>query len=307
MTPAPLLLALAPVAAWVGIRWVRARRVEAETDARLPRGADGIVAGAEPIALDGALGRGALFLHGFGDTPQSMRRLAEHLHARGWTVRVPLLPGHGRTLRAFTRSRRGEWYAAARAAYDSLQRTVPVVAIVGQSMGGALAVRLAAERPDVRALVLLAPYLTMLPRVARLARLHWAVTLLTPYLHSRAEASIRDAAARSRSLGYGFTSARLLRELQLLTAEASAAASRVRAPTLVLQSRDDNRLSPAGAEDAFGRLRAAPRELVWVAESGHVLTVDVGHETVFARTAEWLERFTPVAAGPAAPLVSGGT
>lgn len=285
------LAGVAALAAWVGLRARRKRRVETEVRVRHVRGTDGVIHGAEPIALDGG-GRGALLLHGFGDTPQSMRGLAEHLHGRGWTVRAPLLPGHGRTLEAFAASRRADWYAAALAAHDALRRETPVVALIGQSMGGALAVRVAAARPDVTALVLLAPYLTMLPWVGRLARLHLLVSLVTPYLRSRTSASIHDAAARAKSLGYGYASPRLLRELQHLVREAWSEVPQVRVPTLMLQARQDNRISPRGADAAFGRLRAAPRELVWIEDGGHVLTVDVACGAVMAATTAWVERFT---------------
>lgn len=302
LTPAGLVLAAAPLAMWLGLRWRHGRRIERECDGRHRRGPDGVIAGAESITLEGDA-RGALLLHGFGDTPQSLERLAAHLHRRGWSVRVPLLPGHGRTLKEFVETGRGEWYEAAVEAYDGLRHRSAGVAIVGQSMGGALAVRLAAARPDVWALVLLAPYLSMRPGIARLARFHAAAGIVTPYLRTRTDASIRDVAARSRSLGYGFASARQLRDLLHLIHEARLAAPAVRAPTLMMQSRQDNRIAPDGAEAAFAEFAAEPRELVWIDESGHVLSVDYGCERVFALTSDWLERFAPAATDPSAPAI----
>src|SRR5689334_16582334 len=102
------------------------------------------IPGAEPIALDGGA-RGVLLLHGFGDTPQSLRVLAHRLHAGGWSVRVPCLTGHGSSLKAFTMARADEWMAGARAALHEVQSRSTKVAVIGQSMGGALATILAAE------------------------------------------------------------------------------------------------------------------------------------------------------------------
>ncbi len=52
------------------------------------------IPGAEPwSAAGGPLG--VLVLHGFTGNPQSMRSLAEAFAAAGYTVELPLLPGHG--------------------------------------------------------------------------------------------------------------------------------------------------------------------------------------------------------------------
>jgi carboxylesterase len=288
----PTLAALGPlVALWLGTRRMRALRAERMVMARFRRGSDGVIAGAEPISLDGP-GPSVLLLHGFGDTPQSLRRLAGHLHARlGCTVRVPLLPGHGRDLRAFARASAAEWQAAARDAFLALRTRAPAVAVVGQSMGGALAVRLAAERNDLSALVLLAPYLRMLQRVDGLARHHRMASLLTTYVHARSDASIHDPRERAESLGYGLTPLTSLVELRAVTEAAWLALPRVRVPTLMLQSREDNRILAADAEHGFERLAAEPKTLEWTEGNGHVLSVDFGCESVHRRVVEWLERF----------------
>jgi len=53
-----------------------------------------IIPGAYAIDLDRSGSRGVLLLHGFGDSPQTLWLLANDLHATGFGVRAPLLPGH---------------------------------------------------------------------------------------------------------------------------------------------------------------------------------------------------------------------
>ena len=97
---------LAATALW---RVAAARGRERAVERRLRPGQDGVIPGAGPIRLDRPGGAHAVLLvHGFGDTPQTLGYLARDLHARGYTVRAPLLPGHGRTLRAFAASRATE-------------------------------------------------------------------------------------------------------------------------------------------------------------------------------------------------------
>jgi carboxylesterase len=230
-----------------------------------------------------------LLLHGFGDTPQTLGYLAANLAERGFTVRVPLLPGHGRTIEAFARSGADDWLEAARAELAILTAQRQRVAVVGLSMGGALAVQLAAESPDIEALVLIAPYLAM-PIVTRtVARLHRLVAVFFPVIAGRGAKSIRDPAESARNLAYGKTTPRLLAELLLTVRRAWAALPRVTAPTLYIQSHHDNRIAPAVAMRAFERLGATRKSLEWIDDGAHIVTVDFGRERVSEAVVRWLQ------------------
>jgi len=141
MLPALLATLAAGYLARRAGRWWQERA----SAARLPIGADGIVLGAHTIDLHGSETRAALMLHGFGDTPQTLSYLAEHLHLAGWSVRAPLLPGHGRTIRAFARSSADDWVDMALDEYAILRERYDSVALIGLSMGGALATIVAAS------------------------------------------------------------------------------------------------------------------------------------------------------------------
>src|SRR5215208_2111688 len=125
-----------------------------------------ILAGAETIDLQEEGSHGVLLLHGFGDTPQTLSMLARKLVESGYSVYAPLLPGHGRTMAAFRKSRADEWLAAARQAFREMRERHVNLSVVGLSMGGALAVLIAAGAQNISALALIAPYLGM-PRQVR--------------------------------------------------------------------------------------------------------------------------------------------
>lgn len=55
---------------------------------------DNLIPGAEPWSHVGGPA-GALVLHGFTGNPGSVRGVADALAAAGFTVELPLLPGHG--------------------------------------------------------------------------------------------------------------------------------------------------------------------------------------------------------------------
>jgi carboxylesterase len=279
----------APLAlGWAARALHRHRLVRAVADRLGVPGADGIVAGAEPIALD-AGPRTVLLLHGFGDTPDSLAGLARHLHAAGWTVRVPLLPGHGRTVDEFAASGAAAWRAAAREAYAALAARGQPPALVGQSMGAALAVELAAAHPETPALVLLAPLLSLSPALEQGARWWRLAALVRPVVDTRDERSIQDPAARVASRGYGAMPVRLAPELAGLVRDAVAALPRVTVPVRVIQSREDNRVTVAGTTAAVARLGSPIRDVVWRTGAGHVLSADHGREEVWALVADWLD------------------
>src|SRR5665647_162925 len=116
-----------------------------------------ILPGAEPFSHDGS-DVGVLLCHGFTGTPQSMRPWGEYLADRGYTVRVPLLPGHGTTWQEMNNTRWEDWYAGVDTAFRELNETCERVVVGGLSMGATLALKLAQEHgPHVSGLILVNP------------------------------------------------------------------------------------------------------------------------------------------------------
>jgi carboxylesterase len=265
------------------------RALDRSLASRFQRRESGIIVGAEEIVAHGTNGAAVLLIHGGGDTPQTLRHLAGELHARGYTVVAPLLPGHGRDLSAFARHTADDWYDATRGRFLALRQTHDWVGVIGLSMGGALAVRLASEYPDLPALVLASPYLSM-PLVGELAaRTAWLWGALVPRVRTASDRSVLDPDARAQSLGYGAFTSRSLAALHLTAQRGRDALARVQAPTLIMQSKTDNRISTAATEEAFRLLGSAEKSIEWIAGAGHVITVDYGYERVISLAAGWMD------------------
>lgn len=292
------MLALAIVTALFAViaalREVAGWRLARAIDAQHARGADGIIVGAESFEIQPAPEshhHGAILaLHGFGDTPQTVRYVAEALAARGWFVRAPLLPGHGRTVSEFAKTGAAEWVEAARAEYAQVKAEHSNTVLLGVSMGGALATILAAESPDLPALVLIAPYLAMPRWLAMLAVSAPVLGIGVRYMVGGGVRSITDPVEAERNLAYGAATPRLVAALRRIVVLAQAAEPKVRAPVLFIQSHRDNRIAPASAEAAFARLGSSDKQLVWVDQGAHIITVDVGHDIVISNVADWLDR-----------------
>src|SRR6266542_836760 len=105
---------------------------------------------------------GCLLLHGFTGTPCEMRPLGERLAERGYTVRAPLLPGHGTRVEDLAPTTWEDWYASALASWQELGAETVARVVAGLSMGALLALHLAHARPhEVSALAALAPALEL--------------------------------------------------------------------------------------------------------------------------------------------------
>lgn len=249
--------------------------------------------GGAPIFLEASRSHAVLILHGFNDTPNSVAPLARALHEKGWTVDAPLLPAHGRGLAEATTYRAEALVAYTRGLYEQLARRYSHVAVIGQSMGGALAVLLAAKHPTIPALVLLAPYLGMphgLQLKVALGRLGQPAV---PYLRSvGGERSIHDPVARRDSNGLGVVTASMLIQLRRIAVKAARDLPKVKVPTLYMQSREDNRIAVEDAERFFSMLGARKRELHWLTGCGHVIAVDYCREEVARRVHDWLVAHT---------------
>lgn len=303
-----VVVAIGVLLAWRDLVRERFERAHAQ---RRRMDADGNVLGADPVHLVGTSGAAVLLLHGFNDTPQSMAYLATRLHAEGYTVLAPRLPGHGVSLRRMAREARDDaWRRAVSEAYDTLRARYATVFVCGQSMGGALAVLQVTELAtpgDVPAVALLAPYLGM-PSALQWRSLAATFMQLFSAYHtsSGGERSIHDDAERAKVLGPGIVTAAMLRSLRRVALAAERALPRLTIPVLYLQSREDNRISVSAAERAFTSIGARDKTQQWLTGCGHIISADFCRDVVADRVIAWFAAHRPSRGTTASARVPAG-
>jgi carboxylesterase len=234
--------------------------------------------GAEPYSAPGDA-RGALVLHGFTGNPQSMRGLALALADAGFTVEMPLLPGHGTDIADMLPTTWTDWSEAAEAAYAGLASRCDSVVVVGLSMGGTLSVWLAERHPEIAALALVNPLVSppdadtvgfiqamidngdeVAPGIGSDIALEGAVESAYPGLPLRAALSLFAAAA-----------------------EVEASLSSVTCPVLVFTSVQDHVVDPASSDILAAGVKG-PVERVSLERSFHVATLDYDKDEIESRT-----------------------
>jgi carboxylesterase len=227
-----------------------------------------LMPGAEPWRADGGP-VGALVLHGFTGNPQSMRPLAQAFGAAGFTVSLPLLPGHGTRVDDMVPTRWEDWSAAAERAYAELAERCDRVVVAGLSMGGTLTLHLASRHPEIRGIVLVNPLADgEAPGiVAMVEQLRQLGEPLVPGIGSDI------ALAGSVESAYPLTPVQPLLSLHGALAGLRGALTDVRCPVLLLTSPQDHVVDPASS-DLVASSVSGPVERVSLDRSFHVATLD---------------------------------
>jgi carboxylesterase len=242
------------------------------------------IPGAVAFAQDGAgeAGRtGVLLSHGFTGSPVSVRAWAEHLAAKGFSVRLPLLPGHGTSWEELARTPWRAWYGAYEQAYEDLARSTDRIVAAGLSMGGALALRLAAQH-DVAGVVVVNPGLTFADPRARYAGLLKYVMRSVPAIGNSIRLEGQDEGAYLR------TPVAAVHQLAGLFRDTTALLPRVTAPTLVFRSDTDPVVPETSIEVLRQRLGSADLEIIRLTNSYHVATMDHDAPFIFDRSADFI-------------------
>ncbi len=246
---------------------------------------------AAPFAVDGG-GVGVLLSHGFTGSPASLRPFAEHLAQLGCSVRVPLLPGHGTTWQEMNRTRWPDWYAELDHHLDQLRRRCSRVAVVGLSMGGCLALRLAQQRPDdICAVVLVNPSVASSDhRLLAVPVLRFAVASIAGIGNDIKKPDVVEH-------GYDRTPLHALHSMTRLWRDVGPRLGDVHQPLLLFRSREDHVVDPSSARLVLTGVSSAVRDEVALSDSWHVATLDYDAPRIFART----EAFLREHAGPLEP------
>jgi len=246
-----------------------------------------ILPGAEPFAHAGSAS-GVLVLHGFTGNPQSLRPLAEAVANDGYTVDLPLLPGHGTVVEDLIPARWEDWSEAAESAYTKLSAGCDGVAVVALSMGGTLACWLAEHHPEVQGLALVNPFIDPPAQSFRdvLRGLLEGGTEVAPGVGSDIA---RPGVAELAYLGTPIAAALSFFEG---IDDVAAALDRIDCPVLLLSSRDDH-VVPSSSGDVLVAGVAGPIERVWLENSYHVATLDNDAEEISGRVLTFLGEVLP--------------
>jgi carboxylesterase len=241
---------------------------------------------AEPYSAKGG-DTGVLLLHGFTGSPASMRPWGQFLASEGLTVEVPRLPGHGTSWQELNSTSWQDWYVEASRALDRLVTTCREVFVAGLSMGGCLALRLAAERPDDVAGLLLVN-----PSVASPDRRLVLLPLLKRLVGSVAGIGNDIKRPGADEYGYDRMPLKALDALRGLWKTTRDDLPKVTAPLVVFRSVEDHVVEPLSVQLITSRVSSRDLTEQVLDNSYHVATLDHDAPDIFRSSVEFIAKHT---------------
>lgn len=240
-----------------------------------------LMPGAEPYYHEGGK-VGVLLCHGFTGTPQSLRPWAEFLARAGLTVSLPRLPGHGTTWQEMSHTGWEDWYGELEHAFGELRGRCPDTFVMGLSLGGSMALRLAEVHGDaVRGVVAVNPSVVNDVPLLRLAPLlKWVVPSVPGVANDIKKEGVTE-------LAYDRTPVRAAATLPRLWSLVQSELHKVTQPVLVYHSPQDHVVKPASVRLLRERL-GDNLTVVELPDSYHVATLDNDAETIFQGSLEFI-------------------
>ena len=226
-----------------------------------------------------------LALHGFTGSPASVRPWAEDLHRRGYTVSMPLLPGHGTRWQDLQDKRFSDWYATAEDEFGKLRTEHDQVFVAGLSMGGTLALALAQEHGrDVAGLMVVNPMIASRRKDVKLLPVLKHVVPAFPAIGNDIKKPGQD------EIAYPKTPLKAVASLFASLPRLRDRLDQVTQPVIFFHSPEDHVVDSSSREAILARISSRDLEEVVLEDSYHVATLDNDAPTIFERSAEFIHR-----------------
>ncbi|AIX99694.1 carboxylesterase [Arthrobacter sp. PAMC 25486] len=226
---------------------------------------------------------GVAVCHGFTGSPVSMRAWSEHLADAGFAVNMPLLAGHGTSWQELSKTPWEHWYRDFEAAYLELAARCDTVFVAGMSMGGALALRVAALHP-VAGIAVVNPGLTFDDPRAKYSGLLKHVIKSVPAIGDDIKVPGISEGAYTR------TPVAAVHELSQLFTDTISLLPRITAPTVVFRSTVDHVVPDSSLEILQQRIGSTDVQVISLENSYHVATVDNDAPLIFSESADFFRR-----------------
>ena len=246
-----------------------------------------------------------MMLHGLGANALELQRLAKELHALGFSVIVPRIHGYSFESDLQTWN---NWVEQAQIQLWILQAKYASVSLVGLSMGAVLALVLAQkEENSLAGLVVLSASLAFdgwsMPwyRIFLKATPSWLPFVSRYELKESEPFGLKNEEMRSavRALmkshhisesGADKLTYEQIKEGQSLVKEARKNIKKIDCPCLIIHAVDDEVVHVRHADWVFKKIKSPDKEIIYLGDSYHMITIDNERDTVNEETARFLKK-----------------
>jgi carboxylesterase len=231
--------------------------------------------------------------HGFGGTAAEMRPLLDAVAGAGYAVDAALLPGHGSSVTQLQGKTFDDWVEASRARARAAARAHGRVVLLGFSLGSLIALKIASERPEwLAGLVVLGNAVTLEPHssvpLAMLARLGHVPDV---YMVKPRAGDLVDPAMMDRLVSYDRHPLRASLEVYAAGPRVRAGVGLINCPTLIAHGRRDQVCPWTNALWLADHLGTHDVSVRIFENSAHVLACDAERDALATEVTAFLARF----------------
>jgi carboxylesterase len=214
-----------------------------------------------------------------------MRPLAQEFATAGFSVELPLLPGHGTSVEDMVPTRWPDWSAAADATYAELAGRCDCVFVAGLSMGGSLAIWLAERHREIAGIIVVNPLVDPPASSFR--------DMLSGMIEEGGVSvpAIGSDIAMQGATESSYDASPLEPMLSMFEGvdEVAARLGELSCPVLLFSSRTDH-VVPSESGDLLVARAGGPVERVWLERSFHVATLDHDAPEIQARAIDFVNK-----------------
>lgn len=230
---------------------------------------------------------GILLVHGFTGSPAAMRPWAEFFGARGYTVRVPRLPGHGREWQDLNKVAWTDWTDRVVVELEELEKTCDKVFIFALSMGGGNALYVAAHHADrIAGLVLVNPMIHIPGFAAKFAPL---VAKFRTHLKTVGGDIKRPGVSE---WSYDALPTKGVVQLAKLLKSSRSTLGMVKAPLMLFHSVEDHVLPVTNTEIIMDEIGSPRKQRIELMNSYHVATIDYDSDFIFENSLVFVQELS---------------
>lgn len=247
-----------------------------------------IIPGSEPFFFPG--GRtGCILMHGFTAMPEETRPLGEFLAENGLSVLGLRLAGHASHPLNLRRTHWQDWLEDVETGLALLSATCDRIFLIGQSMGGMIALTAAARYP-VAGIVGISTSAGPVQPTGSFGFTVYAFIRPSIYKKSYAPSLPLGDRREPEYPAYPWFPTRILGELYKLRLAMDLSLSEVSVPVLVIQSRDDPAIPPGSADYIINRITASQKSITWIEQAGHSILLSENRRQAFEAILSFIEQ-----------------
>ncbi len=260
-------------------------------------------------------GKNLCFLiHGLTGTAKEMGAIAQRLNKHGFSVAVPLMLNHDKSISCLKKTSWKEIYNAIRGEFIKYSDKHENIFVAGLSFGALIGILLAYEFPDkVKALNCFSPTLfydgwgnpksrIFLPLIYKTPLKYWLYFkeeypygLKNERLRAKVENFYKDADlfdyTKVHLYGYPVIPVSCMHQNSLLAKKIISILRELRMPIQIMQAKEDDVTSPKNSYCIYNKVSSKEKEIIFLENSYHIITADQERDKVAEKTVSFFEKY----------------